>query len=128
MTLDSMIKTGFTTGLTVAAITSGSTSAEILSNEYPIANNSHPTHFEETKISTFTSHQTNIGSDVNMFTNITLSTIENMNTYTTIVKEAFNQMNNLNFIEVDDEIDKKIDSYFAKRKSNKTKKILLKRS
>lgn len=44
-----------------------------------------------------------------------------------IVKNALEQINNLNYIEVDDEIDREIDAFFAGRESKKVKKIIHKR-
>ena len=43
-----------------------------------------------------------------------------------IVQNAIEQINQLNYIKVDDAIDREIDAYFAKRELKKVKKILLK--
>ncbi len=43
-----------------------------------------------------------------------------------IVQNAIEQISQLNYIKVDDVIDREIDAYFAKRESKKVKKILLK--
>jgi len=45
-----------------------------------------------------------------------------------IVKDALEQIKNLNYIEVDDRIDKEIDAFFAERQSKKVKKIIYKRT
>jgi len=45
-----------------------------------------------------------------------------------IVKNAFEQINGLNFIQVDDIIDKEIDVFFANREIKTSKKILYKRT
>ena len=50
-----------------------------------------------------------------------------INCPTVIIKEALNQIKNLNYIEVDDKIDREIDAFFAKRESRKVKKLIYKR-
>lgn len=58
----------------------------------------------------------------------TFESIDNTNSPAEIVKGALEQIKNLNYIEVDDAIDRKIDAYFAKRQSKKAKKIIYKRT
>ncbi len=59
---------------------------------------------------------------------VSLESAEYMNNPEVIVKGVLEQIINLNYIEVDDDIDKEIDAFFASRESKKVKKILSKRS
>ncbi len=58
---------------------------------------------------------------------VSLVDAAHMNDPESIVKNALEQINNLNYIEVDDEIDREIDAFFASRESKKVKKIIHKR-
>jgi len=58
----------------------------------------------------------------------TIENTDDINSPTVIVKDALEQMKNLNYIEVDDEIDRKIDAFFAERQSKKVKKTIYKRT
>jgi len=127
MTLEKRVKTGVVSGLTLAALASGTTYAETFENDV-IGRHSTPlSYYKEIEVNTFTFDQT-FGSNVNMFTKIDTLISQNINTHESIIEDALTQINNYNFIEVDDEIDKKIDAYFAKRKSEKTKVMLYKRA
>jgi hypothetical protein len=115
MSFETKVKTGLVCGLTVVALSSGATGSSILNHsDKKIVKN-------KTEISTFTSTQTK-GSSIDMFSNNV-----NIDTPNNIVKNALTQMKNFTFIEIDDEIDKEIDAFFAKRESKKKKKILYKR-
>lgn len=58
----------------------------------------------------------------------TIESINDINSPIVIVKDALDQIKNLNYIEVDDKIDREIDAFFAKRQSKKVKKIIYKRT
>jgi len=118
MSFEIKVKTGLVYGLTVAALSSGATCSPIL-NDSNIKSNVIK---NKTEISTFTSGQTQ-GSNIDIFSNNA-----NIDMPNNIVKNALNQINNFNFIEVDDEVDKEIDAFFGNRESKKKKKILYKRT
>lgn len=124
MTIERKIKSGVTSGLTLAALATGATYAETLTynligKEY---SNTTP-YIQGIEVKTFTSSQT-IGSSVNMFTDMHTISLEKHDTPESIIEKALNQINDYHFIEVDDKIDQEIDAYFSNRKSKKTKKIL----
>lgn len=116
MSFESRLKTGITYGLTAVALTSGS-----IYESQSIGQSFTKVHYDKTALTTFTSSQTK-GSSVNIF-----SDIRNVDTHEKIIEHALNQINNFNFIEVDDEIDREIDAFFANRGLKKKKKILYKR-
>ena len=118
MNFETTVKTGLVYGLTAVAFISGATGDSGL-NRSNIKNKVIKT---KTEISIFTSSQTK-GSNIDIFSNNV-----NINAPDNIIKNALSQINNLNFIQVDDKIDREIDAFFAKRESKKKKKILYKRT
>jgi len=118
MSFETKVKTGLVCGLTAVALSSGATSNSTLN----YSNIQSKVVKNKTEISTFTSTQTK-GSNIDMFSNNV-----NIDTPNSIIKNALNQINNFNFIDVDDEIDKEIDAFFAHRETKKQKKILYKRT
>ena len=58
----------------------------------------------------------------------TIESTDDINSPTVIVESALEQIKNLNYIEVDDEIDREIDAFFAEIQSKKVKKIIYKRT
>lgn len=64
--------------------------------------------------------------DTSIFNRI--ANIDEVKSPAVIVNDALEQMKNLNYIEVDDEIDRKIDAFFAERQLKKVKKIIYKRT
>lgn len=118
MSFETKVKTGLVYGLTAVALSSGASGSSMLNHsdiKSKVIKN-------KTEISTFTSTQTK-GSSIDIFSNNV-----NIDTPNNIVENALTQMKNFTFIEVDDEIDKEIDAFFAKRESKKKKKILYKRT
>ncbi len=64
--------------------------------------------------------------DISLFNAI--ENTEDIHSPTMIVKDACKQIKNLNYIAVDDVIDREIDAFFAKRQLKKAKKIIYKRT
>jgi len=64
--------------------------------------------------------------DISLFD--TIESTDDINSPTVIVKDGLEQIKNLNYIEIDDEIDREIDAFFAERQSKKVKKIIYKRT
>ncbi len=123
MNLEQTFKTGIASSVALLAFASGTSYGEISSN-YIQENN---LHHSGNSITTFRSGQTT-GSSVQMFIQSSKQIDKTIDSCENIIKDALHQISHYNFIEVDDEVDKRIDAYFARRDSKKTKTILFKRS
>jgi len=123
MNLEQTIKTGITYSVALLTFANGTSCGEIPSGHIQENNPYH----SENSITTFRNGQT-IGSSVQMFIKSSKQIDKTIDSCENIIKDAHNQISNYDFIKVNDEVDKRIDAYFARRDSKKTKTILFKRS